>query len=260
MRVTFGLPPETDLTGPGPLASDPRFVRGAELWELGLYDEARIEFESLRESVSTDPASTYRLANYLIDIGLYRPGIFAARQVLTLAGQDEHATSLMAPPYFNHLRYGLYYRDLVEPAALENNFDLLFLYSVLRQESLFEGFVRSSAGARGLMQIVPSTGASVAGQMAWPPFFEDYMLYQPNVSIRLGAHYLASNRDLLGGDMYAALAAYNGGPGNALAWQAIAGDDPDLFLEVVRFAETRDYIRGVYEIYNIYRTLYSPIP
>ena len=260
VRVTFGLPPETDLTGPGPLASDPRFVRGAELWELGLYDEARIEFESLRESVSTDPASTYRLANYLIDIGLYRPGIFAARQVLTLAGQDEHATSLMAPPYFNHLRYGLYYRDLVEPAALENNFDLLFLYSVLRQESLFEGFVRSSAGARGLMQIVPSTGASVAGQMAWPPFFEDYMLYQPNVSIRLGAHYLASNRDLLGGDMYAALAAYNGGPGNALAWQAIAGDDPDLFLEVVRFAETRDYIRGVYEIYNIYRTLYSPIP
>ncbi len=259
VRITFNLPPETDLSGPGPLAADPRFIRGAELWELGMYDEARVEFEDLRQSVSADPANSFRLANYLIDIGLYRPGIFAARQVLTLAGQDEHATSLMAPPYFNHLRYGLYYRDLIEPAAQENGFDPLFLFSVVRWESLFESFALSTAKARGLMQIMPDTGADIASQMGWPPFYEDYMRDQPNVSIRLGAHYLAANRGLLDGDLYAALAAYNGGPGNAQVWRELAGDDPDLFLEVVRFAETRDYIRGVYEIYNIYRTLYSPI-
>ena len=49
VRVKFSLPPETDLTGPGTLAQDPRFVRGTELWELGMYDEARVEFELLRE-------------------------------------------------------------------------------------------------------------------------------------------------------------------------------------------------------------------
>lgn len=259
VRLTFGLPSDTDLSGPGPLAVDPRFTRGTELWELGLYEEARLEFESLRTSVDSNPADSFRLANYLIDIGLFRPGIFAARQVLTLAGLDDQADSLKSPPYFKHIRYGLYYRELIELAAQGNGFEPLFLFSVVRQESLFEGFVRSTAGARGLMQIIPSTGASVAAQMGWPVPYSDEMLYQPNVSIELGAHYLAANRSLFDGNMYAALAAYNGGPGNASAWLALAPDDPDLFIEVVRFRETREYIRSIYEIYNIYLGIYSPV-
>ena len=135
----------------------------------------------------------------------------------------------------------------------------LFLFSVVRQESLFEGFVRSIAGARGLMQIVPSTGANIARNIGWPVSFEPDDLYRPNVSVRLGAQYMASNRKLLDGDLYAALAAYNAGPGNASAWKELAGGDQDLLLEVVRFQETRDYIRFIYEIYNIYRKLYSPV-
>ncbi len=259
VRLTFGLPPETDLSGPGALASDPRFIRGAEFWQLGLYNEARLEFENLRQSVSADPADTFRLANYLLDLGLYRSGITAIRQVLTLAGYDEHSASLQVADYFNHVRYGLYFRELIEPAAQLNGFDPLFLFSVARQESLFEGFVRSTAGARGLMQIIPTTGADAASRMGWPLSFEPDMLYRPIVSVKLGAYYLASNRIYLNGDTYGALAAYNAGPGNALAWQGLAGGDPDLFLEVVRPAETRDYIRGIYEIYNIYRMLYSPL-
>jgi soluble lytic murein transglycosylase len=70
---------------------------------------------------------------------------------------------------------------------------------------------------------------------------------------------MASNLKLLDGDLYATLAAYNAGPGNASVWKELAGDDPDLLLEVVRFQETRDYIRYIYEIYTIYRTLYSPV-
>ena len=259
VRLTFSLPADTDLGGPGALASDPRFVRGAELWELGFYDEARLEFEDLRQAVSASPADTFRLAKYLIDIGLYHSGIYAARQVLTLAGYDEHSASLQVADYFNHVRYGTYFRELVEPAAQLNGFDPLFLFSVMRQESLFEGFVSSTAGARGLMQIIPATGADVASRMGWPLSFEPDMLYRPIVSVKLGAYYLASNRIYLNGDLYGALAAYNAGPGNALAWQGLAGNDPDLFLEVVRPAETRDYIRSIYEIYNIYRTLYSPL-
>ncbi|MCB0119401.1 MAG: hypothetical protein KDD72_10255, partial [Anaerolineales bacterium] len=64
-------------------------------------------------------------------------------------------------------------------------------------------------------------------------------------------------RTLLQGDLYATLAAYNGGPGNAIEWKSLAGDDPDLFLESVRFEETRNYIRNIYEIYLVYRRLYS---
>ena len=259
VRVTFDLPPETDLEGLGPLADDLRIVRGTELWELGQYEEARLEFEDLRDSVSTSPENSFRLANYLLDLGLYRSAIFAARQVLTLAGLDEHATSLSAPPYFNHIRYGTYYADLIIPDAEAYGLHPLFLFSIIRLESLFEGFVRSTAGARGLMQIIPSTGASIAKTMGWPVDFDPEDLYRPYVSIRLGSKYLGSNRDLLDGDLYAALAAYNAGPGNAAAWKELGGDDQDLLLEVIRFQETRDYIRFIYEIYTIYRTLYSPV-
>jgi soluble lytic murein transglycosylase len=257
MRLTFNLPAETDLTGPGPLAQDPRLIRGTELWQFGLFEEARLEFENLREAISTSPVDTYRLANYMVDLGLYRPAIFAARQTLTLAGLDDHSESMMAPPYFSHLRYGLYFADLVIPEAQANGFDPLFLFSVIRQESLFEGFVSSVADARGLMQIIPSTGASVSGQLSWPPGYREEDLYRPHVNVRLGTYYMARNRDQLGGNLYAALAAYNGGPGNAVLWRQLAGDDPDLFLEVVRFEETRNYIRNVYEIYIIYRRLYG---
>jgi len=61
----------------------------------------------------------------------------------------------------------------------------------------------------------------------------------------------------LDGDLYAALAAYNGGPGNSQQWKQLSGDDPDLFLDSVRFEETRTYIQNIYEIYVIYKRLYG---
>jgi soluble lytic murein transglycosylase len=259
MRTVFDLPDEIDLEGPGTLAGDPRFQRGEEFWRLGLYDEARAEFEDLREAMESDPVNSYRLANYLLDLGLYRAAIFAARQVLTLAGMDDAAT-LGAPIYFNHVRFGLYYLDLIVSASQEYNFHPLFLYSVMRQESLFEGFVRSSAGARGLMQILPGTGEEIASRLAWPEDFTPEDLYRPVVSIRLGANYLERQLAFMDGELYGMLAAYNGGPGNASIWKELAPSDPDLFLEVIRLDEPRQYIKGIYEIFNIYRTLYNRTP
>jgi soluble lytic murein transglycosylase len=257
-RITFNLPPETDLTGPGPVAQDPHFIRGTELWELGMYSEAREEFEALRESISASAADTFRLGNHLLGIGLYRSAIFCMRQVLTLAGQDSQAASLEAPPYFNHVRYGLYYHDLILHEEQNYGLDSLFMFSVIRQESLFEGFVRSTAGARGLMQVIPATGAQIAGEIGWPERYDENDLYRPNVSVRFGSYYMSKNRDEFGGNMYAALAAYNGGPGNAAIWNSYANNDPDLLVEIIRFEETRNYIRLIYEIYGTYRMIYSP--
>jgi len=259
VRITFNLPAETDLSGPDTLATDARFIRGTELWEMGMYDEARLEFESLRESVSISPTDSFRLGNHLLGIGLYRSAIFAMRQVLTLAGQDSQSASLTAPPYFNHVRYGLYYHDLIIEQSQAYGLDPIFMFSVIRQESLFEGFVKSTAGAHGLMQVVPPTGSQIASELNWPTGYDSDDLYRPNVSVRFGAYYLSKNRDLLGGNMYATLAAYNGGPGNALAWNELAGNDPDLLVEVIRFEETRNYLRAIYEIFGTYRAIYSPV-
>jgi len=100
LRGVFALPAELDLNGPGPLEADLRFVRGTEFWRLGEFERARGEFEDLRLAIQHDPAGNYRLANYLVGLGLYRTAIFAARQVLTLAGMSD-AETLNAPRYFN---------------------------------------------------------------------------------------------------------------------------------------------------------------
>jgi soluble lytic murein transglycosylase len=259
MRAMFAIPAEVDLTGLGPLLSDARIIRGTELWDLGLYEEARLEFESMRVDLSNNPMDCYRLLNYLLDLGLYRSAVLASRQVLDLQGMDDAGT-MNAPAYFNHIRFGSYYRDLVLSAAQVQDFHPLFLFSVVRQESLYEGFVRSSAGARGLMQIIPSTGEDIAANLGWPTGYTSEDLYRPLVSITLGADYLDRQRDYFEGDLFAALAAYNAGPGNAAVWKDFSGGDPDLFLEIIRFDETRQYIKGIYEIFSIYRRLYDRTP
>ena len=178
---------------------------------------------------------------------------------MDLAQLDDLGT-LSAPVYFNHIRFGIYFKDLAVPSAEAENLNLLYLLSVVRQESLFEPFARSGSDARGLMQVVPATGQEVASQLNWPPDYDVSDLYRPYVSIPLGAHYLARQRDLFGGSLYAALAAYNGGPGNTLIWNELAGGDPDLLLEVIRADETRKYITQIFEFFNIYRLIYEEKP
>jgi soluble lytic murein transglycosylase len=96
--------------------------------------------------------------------------------------------------------------------------------------------------------------------MGWPPGYISEDLYRPKVSIAFGADYLALQREYFNGDMYAALAAYNAGPGNALIWKDLSGGDPDLFLEIIRFGETQQYVKGIYEVFLIYRRLYDRTP
>jgi soluble lytic murein transglycosylase len=111
-----------------------------------------------------------------------------------------------------------------------------------------------------LMQVMPATGNEVATRLGWPADFTQSDLLRPEVNMTLGIDYLARQRDSLGGDLYAALAAYNGGPGNAAVWQSLAKGDPDLFVEVVRFDETRNYLMGIYEVFTIYSRLYARVP
>lgn len=259
MRLTFNLGDDVDFDTLGPLAADARVIRGREYWDLGLYEKAKLEFEDLRSQLETtqDAVGSYRLTNYLLDIGMYRSAIFAARQTLTIAGLNDHAASMMAPMYFSRIRYGFYFSDLVIPEAQKNGLDPLLVFSVIRQESFFEGFVSSTANARGLMQVIPSTGAQIAGELGKPLNYTERDLYRPQVSVMFGTYYLQKNRSLFEGDSYAMLAAYNGGAGNTLQWKALAGDDPDLLLESVRFEETRNYIRNIYEIYAVYKRLYG---
>jgi soluble lytic murein transglycosylase len=260
LRSTFVLAGPEPLSELSPaLAADLRLVRAEEYLRLGLYREAKAELESLRQAVESDAEATYRLMHKLLELRMYPQAIFAARQVLWLAGMDDAATA-SAPAYFNHIRFAPYFGELILPAAAEAGFDPLFLLSVIRQESLFEGYATSYAEARGLMQVIPSTGEQLAQQLGWPPGYTDYDLYRPSVSVRFGTAYLAEQRDRFDGDLVAALAAYNAGPGSALIWKDLAPDDKDLFLEVIRLDQPHLYITTIYEVFCRYRDLYAGAP
>ena len=259
MQTTFNYPSNTDFSVPGTLAGDPRFIRGQEFWHLGLYDHAEAEFNDLRQEATTDPLISFRLAVYLSDLGMYRQAILSARQVLDLAGLDDAGT-LTAPVLFNHIRFGTFFPDLVVPIAQESSFSPLFIWSTLRQESLFDPSIQSSAGAIGLMQIMPVTGEEIVSRLGWPVDYTQDDLQRPQVNLTFGVDYLEWQRETLGGDLYAALAAYNGGPGNAASWQELAKGDPDLFVEIVRLDETRQYLMGIYEVFTIYSRLYARVP
>jgi soluble lytic murein transglycosylase len=169
----------------------------------------------------------------------------------------ENASALEAPEFFSRIRFGTYYLDWVLPAAEYRNFDPLLVWALIRQESHFEGFAESGAAARGLMQIIPSTGAQLATDLGWPDEYTDDDLYRPYVSIVYGTTYLARQRQYFEDDLYNMLAAYNGGPGNTIGWNELAPNDPDLFLESVRIEETRNYIKLITENYYIYKWLYG---
>ena len=259
MKQTFVIDEKEDFKGMNELLGEAALQRGAELWDLGLFSEARLEFESLRSAVSEDPVRSFILADYFNELGLYRSATFAARNVLDLAGLNDES-SLFAPMYFNRIRFPTHFEDIIIPASNEFNLHPLLLFSVIRQESLFESFVQSHAAAQGLMQIIPATGQEIAQDLGWPENYQENDLYRPNVNIRFGAYYLSKQLKLFDGDYYAALAAYNGGPGNADQWKKLSMDDQDLFLEIIRYPETQDYIRRIYEIFSIYRRLYNRTP
>lgn len=236
------------------LATDPRLVRGLELWQLGRREEAKAELEALRQATASDPLTQYHLALVLRDLGLYRSSILAANNLLRLSPAE---TVLDAPPFLARLAYPIYYEDLVVANALNEDLPPLLLFALIRQESLFEGFATSYAYAHGLMQVIPSTGAMIADALGWPPGYETSDLYRPVVSLRFGTWYLAQQRDRFGERLDVALAAYNGGPANAERWLASAGEDPDLFLELITLGETRLYLQRIREHYAVYAALYG---
>lgn len=257
LRMTFDLPPDINLESPGMLAIDPRYQRAHEFWALGDYPAAKDELEALRVELAQDPAQTFRLIPALVEIGLYRSALVASSQVLRLAGM-EGGNALSAPEYFSRIRFGAYYLDWLLPITEDQNISPLLLLSIMRQESGYEGFARSVAGARGLMQIMPDTGTDLANNLGWPEDYTVEDLYRPHVSLVFGANYFRQLHNYFEGDLYAILAAYNGGWGNTIVWKEMTPiNDPDLFLEIVRLEETRNYIRLINEIHYIYGWLYG---
>ncbi|MBI1207078.1 MAG: transglycosylase SLT domain-containing protein [Azospirillum sp.] len=130
--------------------------------------------------------------------------------------------------------------------------------SVIRQESTFNSNIVSSAGARGLMQLMPDTAALVARQLKIR-YDKGKLTGDPGYNIQLGSTYLASLLDRYGGSYILSIAAYNAGPGRVAGWLEQFGDprSPNVdavdWIELIPISETRNYVQRVLEALQVYR-------
>ena len=151
------------------------------------------------------------------------------------------------------------YAPLVEEYGPPAGNPDLYLYAIMRKESGFDPHDVSYADARGLLQMIPPTSARVAAR-AGEPFFADE-LYDPAVNIHLGALYIGSLFKKFGGEIPLSAGAYNAGraPWGAGAEQH-AAHPTDEFVELIAFAQTREYAKRVASLYAKYRYLDGPTP
>jgi len=237
------------------LLYDTRWGLGQELLALGMRQRAGEELAALLDDAGRDVPMLYQLARSFHDAGMTHLSSRAATRLLFALPDDARAS---APADLWRLAYPAPYADVLRSVADEEDVPDVLLLALVRQESFFDPLAGSSAGALGLAQVIPATGEEIAQDLGIADFEVDH-LYRPSLSLRFGAHYLAQQLDLLDGDLYHALAAYNGGPGSALRWRDASGDDVDRFVEEIDFTQTRAYLQLVLENLARYRQLYGGI-
>ncbi len=141
-------------------------------------------------------------------------------------------------------RYPLPYRKPLVDRSQAQGLDPALTYGVVRQESRFVAHTRSSAGAGGLMQLMPRTAKWTATKLGIPDYKPE-RVYEPDINAALGTGYLKMVLDEFGGSQALAAAAYNAGPHRARRWREGTTIDAAAWVETIPFNETRDYVKRV---------------
>lgn len=243
-------PPAPDSAAPLPAipAIDSAAARAALLDQLGMDVESRFEADRIAKLAADSTPALLAGARALRDLGQPSRGIQLGWRALDRgAPRDARVYRIVYP---------LVERDALLADARARELDPALVAGLIRQESSYNPGATSPAGARGLMQLMPSVGAQLA-RAARFPVWDPVLLYQPDVNLQLGTTHLAALiRQYL--DPAYVLAAYNAGTSRVDRWRQKAGaDDPELFIERIPYVETRDYVRIVLRNAAMYRALYG---
>jgi soluble lytic murein transglycosylase len=141
-----------------------------------------------------------------------------------------------------------------------NNLDLAWVYGLIRQESRFIMDARSTAGASGLMQLMPGTARWVARKIGID--YDANRINDLQKNLTLGSNYLSMVLNDLDGSQALASAAYNAGPNRARAWRATLshGIEGAIFAETIPFSETRGYVKNVLANATVYSAMMTGKP
>jgi soluble lytic murein transglycosylase len=133
----------------------------------------------------------------------------------------------------------------------ESMADPYLMISLIRQESAFNERARSRVGARGLMQLMPQTARRMERVSL-------RALFDPKTNIRLGVRFFSHLTERYEGEVELALAAYNAGPHKVDAWrQRYPIDNRLLFVDLIPYRETREYVASIARNYYFYKKLYA---
>lgn len=218
------LPVDTALLGR--VEAQPDFVRARELQLNRMLDPARAEWRVGTSSVTNRPQLIHLAARW----GWYH-------QAVSIATSER---------VFNdyELLYPRPYEAEVGSAARLSGLPTTLIYSLIRQESLYEPAAASSADARGLTQLTLDTARRTARKWHLPLPTADG-LFSPQVNVVLGAAHLKDMLDRFGGQLPLALAGYNAGPGAVQRWLPAREMDADIWLENIPYTETRTYVQRI---------------
>jgi soluble lytic murein transglycosylase len=183
----------------------------------------------------------------LIARGLYDEALLTAAEFAKRAGLNDRAINIADRTAVRHdfgLRYLMPYRREFEVAAREHAVDSALLFAIARQESRFSPDIVSSAGAQGLMQLMPATARWVATQLG-EGAYRPAKITDIETNTRFGAFYFRYWLERLDSHSALAAAAYNAGPGRAQAWRPLSPLEGAAWVETIPFNETRDYVKKV---------------
>ena len=210
-------------------------ARAQELLALGLREEAKEQWQhTLNQATSSEQMSLGLTA-------LMRDWPDFAVDAAIAAGNWDRLD----------LRFPYAFWEEFQKAAIEKSQDPFALIALARRESGLNPLARSKVGARGLMQVMPSTARNVAKQQG-VVYRGTQALYDPQVNIALATEYYSGLLKRYDGNRVKALAAYNAGPSRVSRWlgeeQAI-----DQWVDSLPFSETREYVQAVLTYHVIYR-------
>lgn len=233
-----------------------RYRRIKDLFLYGFTDEAFALYDEARKK-------NYKRLDFLYEYGMlfYEVGETAAGYRLARQFQNNiDRRRLMSPPIsVLHYLYPIPFTEQVKFHSGER-IDPFFVYSVMRQESIFNFQIASPVGACGLLQIMPATGKMLAEKESIADWFDPKLLYNPYMNIRLGIRYLVDLKAEYNNDYMYVLGNYNAGPKPTKRWQTAGEGRPwDVRAEEISYWETRDYVKRVMGNYWIYQEIYDEI-
>jgi len=228
-------------------AVDSALGRVVALKDVGMDVEAGFENDRLFRDAMADPKRLVATAHALAGTDQASRSIALGRRALDEIGRSPENFRL----YFPVLE-----RETLISSSKKNGLDPVLVAALIRQESNFNPRATSPAGARGLMQLMPTVGKDLAAAQGITPWDDD-MLYEPATNIKLGtAHLRALVRKYT--DVVKILAAYNAGESRVEKWSTKTGAaDSEVFTERIPFVETRDYVRIILRNRAYYQALYS---